>query len=348
MAGKTTVAIQGEDFLIDGKLTYAGRTWQGHRIEGLLLNSRMVQATFDDLNPDTRHLWAYPDTKKWDPDRNVNEFLEMLPEYRRQGLLSVTINLQGGHPRGYHGIQPWINTSLTAFGELRPDYMARTKRVLDRIDELGMVAIVGIYYFGQDERVYDEASVIRGVDNSIGWLLDGGWKNLIVEINNECDVPRYEHAILQPERVHELIERARDISRGGRRLLVGTSYKGRSIPSAKVLAASDLAMIHGNGVTDPNVIGEMVKSTRAVLGDRVIPIVFNEDDHFEFEKPLNNMVVAIQNHASWGYYDPGEGAGGRSAVSDYIEGYQNVPTNWGNNTDRKRGFFGLVKEITGS
>ena len=186
------------------------------------------------------------------------------------------------------------------------------------------------------------------VDNAIGWLLDGGWRNLIVEINNECDVPRYEHAILQPERVHELIERARDISRGGRRLLVGTSYKGRSIPSAKVLAASDLAMIHGNGVTDPNVIGEMVKSTRAALGGRVMPIVFNEDDHFDFEKPVNNMVVAIQNHASWGYYDPGEGAGGRSAFSDYIEGYQNVPTNWGVNTDRKRGFFNLVKEMTGA
>lgn len=50
----TTVAIQGEDFLIDGELTYRGREWRGQRIEGLLLNSRMVQAIYDDLNPETR------------------------------------------------------------------------------------------------------------------------------------------------------------------------------------------------------------------------------------------------------------------------------------------------------
>ncbi len=77
----TRVTIQGEDFLIDGQPTYAGRTWRGHRVEGLLLNSRMVQAIFDDLNPQTREHWAYPDTGVWDPERNVSEFLAMLPTY---------------------------------------------------------------------------------------------------------------------------------------------------------------------------------------------------------------------------------------------------------------------------
>jgi hypothetical protein len=39
------------------------------RIEGLLMNSRMVQGIFDDLNPATRDMWVYPDTQRWDPDR---------------------------------------------------------------------------------------------------------------------------------------------------------------------------------------------------------------------------------------------------------------------------------------
>lgn len=348
MPGTTHIAVDGEDFLINGQPTYPGRLWRGHRVEGLLFNSRMVQATFDDLNPDTRDLWAYPDTKAWDAERNVSEFLAMLPEYRRFGLLGVTINFQGGHPRGYHGLQPWINTGFTAFGELRPAYQSRIQRVLDRLDELGMVAIVGYFYFGQDERLYDEASVVRATDCATAWLLDGGWRNVIVEVNNECDVPRYEHAILQPERVHELVERVRDTTRDGRRLLVGTSYRGRGIPGERVLAASDVALIHGNGVTDPALIGDMVEQTRQRTAARPIPIVFNEDDHFAFDQPINNLVVATQHHASWGYYDPGEGAGGRSAVGDYVEGFQNVPTNWAINTDRKRGFFNLVKEITGA
>jgi hypothetical protein len=68
MPGRTRVEIRGEDFCINGDPTYAGRTWRGHRIEGPLLNSRMVQATFDDLNSETRARWAYPDTGEWDPE----------------------------------------------------------------------------------------------------------------------------------------------------------------------------------------------------------------------------------------------------------------------------------------
>ena len=40
---KTAVSIVSDDFYINGKLTYEGRTWNGHRIEGLLMNSRMVR-----------------------------------------------------------------------------------------------------------------------------------------------------------------------------------------------------------------------------------------------------------------------------------------------------------------
>ena len=57
--------------------------------------------------------------------------------------------------------------------------------------------------------------------------------------------------------------------------------------------------------------------------------------------------MALAHHASWGYFDAGPGAGGAGARSDYVEGYQNVPVNWGINTARKRAFFARVAEITG-
>lgn len=347
MAGHTRIDVDGEDFLINGEPTYAGRWWQGHRVEGLLFNSRMVQAIFDDLNPDTRDRWAYPDTGTWDAERNVTELVEMLPEYCRHGLLAVTLNLQGGCPESYGRIQPWINTAFTAYGELRPAYLDRLKRVLEWLDALGMVAIVGLFYFAQDERLLDEAAVRRGVDNAVGWLLDNGFGNVIVEVSNECDVPRYEHEILQPQRVHELIEQVRSTTRNGRRLLVGTSYRGRSVPGERVVGVSDVILLHGNGVTDPSFIGEMVRRTRALATYRPMPIVFNEDDHYDFDRPVNNLTVALAKHASWGYFDAGPGAGGFSARSDYVEGFQNVPVNWRINTDRKRAFFGLIRSITG-
>jgi hypothetical protein len=348
VAGQTVISIDGDRFLINGRLTYAGQRYHDWEVEGLLLNSRMVQATFDDLNPETRSRWAYPDTGVWDAERNVREFLAMLPTYRRHGLLAVTLNLQGGSPEGYSREQPWINSAFAPEGELRPAYLDRLSRVLDALDRLGMVAIVGLFYFGQDERLRDETAVRRGVEAATGWLLERGYTNVILEINNECDVPRYEHSILQPHRVHELLTLARAMEVNGRRLLAGTSYRGGSIPDESVLAASDVVLLHGNGVTEPARIREMVRATRRLLGNRKKPIVFNEDDHFDFECDENNMLAAISAYASWGYFDPGPGAGGAGAGSNYREGFQNVPVNWDLSTDRKRAFFQLLAHVTGN
>ena len=58
----------------------------------------MVQGIFDDLKPQTCDRWKYPDTGRWDPDRNIRKFVAAMSEWRRQGLLSFTINMQGGSP----------------------------------------------------------------------------------------------------------------------------------------------------------------------------------------------------------------------------------------------------------
>src|SRR5436305_723440 len=219
----TSISISGDEFRINCKPTYAGRRWNGHNIQGLLLNSRMIQGIFDDLNANTVLRWAYPDTGKWDAERNTREFIAAMPEWRAHGLLAFTINLQGGSPQGYSSAQPWHNSAIAEDGSLRADYMKRLERIIDRADELGMVVILGYFYFGQDERVRDEAAVIRATDLATTWILDRSYRNVLVEINNECNV-RYDHAILQPPRVHELIERVKTTTRDGRSLLVTTSY----------------------------------------------------------------------------------------------------------------------------
>jgi len=331
--GRTTVSIRGDAFVINGAPTYAGRTWQGKKIEGLLFNSRMVQGTFDDLNPETVGRWAYPDTKTWDAERNNREFLAAMAEWRRHGLLAITINLQGGSPEGYSNKQPWHNSALTETGDLRPDHLARFARILDRADELGMVVILGIFYFGQDERLKDESAVTRALDRTLAWVLFKGWRNVLIEVNNECNV-RYDHPILKPERVHELIERVR-----GAGFLAGTSYGGGTIPKETVVRASDFLLLHGNGVKEPQKIAEMVRKTRAVPGYRPMPILFNEDDHFDFDQPENNFVAAVGEYCGWGYFDPGK--------NNYQDGYQSPPVRWDLNTERKRSFFAKLKEITG-
>src|SRR5262249_17048675 len=194
-AGPTVVSIAGDEFYINGQPTYAGRVWHDYKIQGLLLNSRMVQGIFDDRNSETRTRWAYPDSGEWDAERNTREFIAAMPEWRRHGLLAFTINLQGGSPEGYSKEQPWHNSAIEADGSLRQDYMGRLDRILRKADELGMVVILGYFYFGQDERLRDEAAVLRAVDNATEWLFDRGYRNVLVEINNECNVS-YDHSIL--------------------------------------------------------------------------------------------------------------------------------------------------------
>lgn len=336
----TSVTIVGENFHINDKPTYAGRVWHGHRIEGLLLNSRMVQAVFDDRNTNTVTRWAYPDTKRWDAERNTREFIAAMPEWRRHGLLAVTVNLQGGSPEGYSSSQPWENSAFNPDGSMRMTDFARLEKILDRADELGMVVILGYFYFGQDQRLADEAAVIRATDNTTHWLLQHGWRNVLVEIDNEC-TESYDHAILKPPRVHELIERVQRQQVGGRRLLVSTSYRGGAAPGTNVVAVADFLLLHGNGMSRPDSVAELVRKTRA-LSAKPKPILFNEDDHYDFEQPQNNFTAALSEHASWGFFDF------RRKGEEFDEGYQSVPVNWKISSARKREFFNLVAEITGA
>jgi len=337
---KTEVEIRGDQFFINDQPTYPGRSWKGNKIEGLLMNSRMVQGIFDDLNPETIKNWEYPDSKKWDADRNTKEFIANMPIWKSYGLLAFTINLQGGSPFGYSQGQPWINSAFTEKGELREEYFSRLEKVLDQADELGMVPIVGLFYFGQDERLQDENAVVNAVEKSVDWILEKGYRNVLIEVNNECNV-RYDHEILQPERVHELINLVKSKVKNGRRLLVSTSYGGGVVPKENVVSSSDFILLHGNGVKDPNNITNQVDATRKVSGYSNQPIVYNEDDHFNFDKKLNNFTAATASYASWGFFDY------RMKEEGFESGYQSVPVDWGINSERKKGFFELLKKITG-
>lgn len=191
------VTIEGDKWLINGRPTYEGREYRGWKIEGLLLNSRMIQAVFDDENEITKVLWVYPDTGKWDPDRNTAEFVAAMPEWREHGLIGITIGLQGGSPTGCYrsnetkkrlkeglkelGIQqvdddvvwaglpgiesqPWDNSGFDTDGNLKKSYFERLKRVLDQADALGMVVILNPFYFGQDERLCDERAIQKAIE----------------------------------------------------------------------------------------------------------------------------------------------------------------------------------------
>lgn len=334
-APETKVTIKGEKFFINGSPTFEGRTWKGFSVEGLLPNSRMVQGVFDDLNPETVSRWNYPDGK-WDANRNTNEFVAAITEWRKHGLLAFTINFQGGSPEGYSRVQPWENNAFEADGTLIPAFAGRMERIVEEADKNGMVVILGIFYFGQDERLAYETAVIAAVDNSVAWIQKKGYTNVIIEVANECNNKAYKHEIIKQERIHELILR---IKKNAPEILVATSFNGNTIPPDKIVEVSDYVLIHGNGVKIPSRITEMVEQIRNLPSYKPMPIVYNEDDHFDFDQPENNFVAATKAFASWGYFDF------RMKDEGFDEGYQSIPVNWGISSDRKKGFFAKMKEI---
>ncbi len=343
LSAKTVVGIKGDQFYINGKPTYPGRYWQGNKIEGLLMNSRMVQGVFDNQNHRYDSLFAYPDTKKWDAERNNNEFVATMPEWKSYGLNCFTLNMQGGSPIGY-GWSKCINPGFNADGSLMQPYMLRLERILNQADKLHMVVILGLFYFGQDQYITDEAAVKNATRNIINWMFEKGYRNVLIEIANETvDNGTYDHKILLPNRIHELIDMVKGMKNKGHRFLVGTSFGGLVVPTSNVIKSSDFLLVHGNGASNPNMIQNMIDATRKSDGYRLMPIVNNEDDHFDFEKETNNMTVSIKNYCSWGYFDfrfPGE--------TDIKEGYQTIPVDWGIHSARKIAFFNKVKEITGT
>ena len=222
----TVVGIRGPLFTINGHPTYtpeAGFPNADPNLIGTLLNVRAVQAVFDDANYPKRGTrqnpyptavmgavsWDYPDTGKWDPERNTREFIAALPAWRQTGLLAFTVNLQGGGPTdGNYGLggQPHDNSGFDADGNLKPAYAKRLQNIIAAADRNGMVVIVGLFYFGQDSRVAttpDDGNLRRAIVNGIEFLKSLPNRNIMVEINNEAN-PSYSHPLLRPnERLAE-------------------------------------------------------------------------------------------------------------------------------------------------
>ncbi len=346
----TTIAIDETKFRLNGELTYAAAD---PKVRGLLFNSRMVQALFDDECPDTRCHWAYPDTGAWDADRNTDEFCAALPEYRRHGLLAVTVGLQGGGSIYTADVYDhYLNSAFRPDGSIKPEYLDRLTRVLQAADACGMVVIVNYFYWKQVAKIPDDAVIRRLTEAMTQWLLLTGRRNILVDVANEAN-PFWKRPLFAPERVHELIEIVQATTLDGRRLPVGASTGGgEQIPVGRWRDIEDFALPHGNGCT-PDRLQEKLRRLKdtAEHRNRPRPILVNEDSVF-----IENLEVAVAEGCSWGFYCQGYGSDyqdrmnwkehGREDRCQDLSGFQTVPVNWSINTPMKQAFFERIRQLT--
>jgi hypothetical protein len=271
------VAIVNNQWHIDGKVTYPGT-----KAEGLLMNVRMVNATFEDRNDKTC-------PKDFDPDANTSAFIRQVPDYVAHGVRAFTLCLQGGMP-GYEGA---ANSAFNPDGSLRENYLKRIKRVIDSCNQHGVVVILGCYYQRQDQVLADEAAVRNGVVNTVRWITDSGFTNVVLEVANEFAHKGFDHPILKtPQGEVELIALAKKTAP---HLLVSTSGMGGGSLPDEVARASDFLLIHYNSTQLDDIPARI-----AALKKYNKPIVCNEDDKIG-EAAAKAAELSVANGASWGF-----------------------------------------------
>ncbi|MBT7100626.1 serine hydrolase, partial [Candidatus Poribacteria bacterium] len=200
----TRVEIVDGDWHINGEVTYPGAA-----AKGLLMNVRMVNATFEDRNRDD-----------FDSDANADMFLRHIPDYYAHGVRAFTLNLQGGMP----GYEDALNSAIEPNGALRSSYLDRIARVIDACDEQGILVILGCFYQRQDGVFADDDAIRAAVRNTVRWIQDSGFTNVMLEVANEFDHSGFDHDLIKSvDGQVELIRIAKEMAP---ELLVSTSGLG--------------------------------------------------------------------------------------------------------------------------
>lgn len=268
----TRVAIVNDKWHINGAVTYPGA-----KAEGLLMNVRMVNCTFEDLKR--------PD---FDTEANTDEFITKIPDYVAHGVRAFTLNLQGGIP-GYEGA---VNSAFNADGTLRESYLKRIRRVIEACNREGAVVILGCYYQRQDQVLKDEDAVRTGVINTVKWIKANRFTNVVLEIANEYSHPGFDHSLLKTsEGIAELIGLAKQTSSD---LLVSASGLGNGHLDELVARASDFLLIHFNRIPL-----DTIPRRIAALRQFGKPIICNEDAKLGMQA-AKAVELCVANGASWG------------------------------------------------
>jgi CubicO group peptidase (beta-lactamase class C family) len=268
----TEVAISGTHWLVNGRPTNPGTS-----AEGLLMNVRMVNSTFEDRRK--------PD---FDPKANTDRFIARIPEYARLGVNAFTLNLQGGMP-GYEGA---LNSAFEPDGSLRPGYLQRVERVIRACDERGMAVILGLYYQRQSKILQDEAAVRTGVIQAARWIRTNGFRNVLVEVANEYPHSGFAHSVIRSAKGQAgLIRVVKETAPG---LLVTASGYGDGKIQTEVAEACDFLTPHWNGTRVEDIPARVTALRR--FGK---PIVCNEDDKTEM-RAVAAMKASVASGCAYG------------------------------------------------
>ncbi|MCF7924829.1 MAG: glycoside hydrolase family 5 protein, partial [Candidatus Izimaplasma sp.] len=288
--GQTKLSIKGRDFYINGKPVYS--EIEGYpRSKGLLMNARFIQGIFDDKSDRNRFNRF---KKTFNADTNTDEFIAALPEWYEYGLRAITVGIQGGMPVFTIDVETIDNNPFGADGMIfDEEYAKRLDKIIRAADSLGMVVIVNILYWAQALRFKNEEAVVAALKSAASFLKKGNYTNIIIDVANEYNIETWNDLsiIKDPNSMKMLIDLVR-IESGG--MLVGSSGGG-GLVDKEVVDASDVVLVHGNGLTRGEYYDYILKVQKMSHNK---PILCNEDSPC-----ISRLEITHLTHTSWGHYD---------------------------------------------
>ena len=316
--GGTMISLREDIVMLNGEPVN-----KGSRAEGLLTSARMVQAIMDDYNTSTVHNWAYPDTHKWDAERNVEEFVAMIPTYASFGLNAVTIGMQGGSTQKCDRYAPTIS-AYRADGSLDGKWLGRLSSVLHATDAAGMVVVLNTFYYSQIVRLAGDSAVTFALEQTVAFLMHSGHRNVILDLANEYTCKPYPGVLRSEEGLSHTILWVQRLSNHTIPVGVMSCEDG---PTPAVLATADLVLVEPP--TQPRALGRFYSTLQANAAwrRRKIPIEAIENGVHPID--LNLSLAA---HSGWGLSD--------------VSGFQTPPVNWRLETPAKVATFAAIREAT--
>jgi hypothetical protein len=268
----TSISIAETGWQLNGEITYTGA-----KAEGLLMNVRMVNATFEDRN-----------RSDFDSDANTQAFMDHIADYGEHGIRAFTLCLQGGMP----GYEDALNSAFEPDGSLREGYLARVERVIRACDEIGIAVILGCFYQRQDQLLQDADAVELAAVNAVRWVGDRRFENVVIEVANEHAHRGFTHDIIRrPDEHAELILR---VKKANPDLIVSTSGMGSGRKSDAVAEAVDFIIIHFNN-TDMADVSDRIEAMRK-FGKAII---CNEDTKIG-KRGAEVASLCVEHGCSWG------------------------------------------------
>ena len=287
--GHTQLTIQKDQFYINGKLTY--NEIPNSPCAGLLLNARFIQGVFFDRS-DPHRFDRFG--RRFDPEQNTDELIAALPQWYAAGLRALTVGFQGGGPCFTTDAQtidanPFSDDGLT----IDPACLKRMERILKAADSFGMVVIVSYFYMAQCRFFKSNRAVENAVRTASAWLKYTGYKNVIIEVENEYNIEGFPRpfCLIDPAGITELIQIARKASGN---LPCGCSETGGHF-TPQVAESSDIILIHGHGLNS-QAYYDLIKKAKEIKPVR--PIVCNEDS-----PAISHLDLSVREGVSWGYYN---------------------------------------------